>query len=233
MEKFLDSREAVSPIMGIFLLVGLVMVMASVVAISVFMIDLKPSGSSSQGGGGGVGGSETCIGAGFNTETKTGLSSDTPSFKFKDNQIILEHKMGCSNLDVNGIEITIYGYGEAQTAAFGTEKDDKKEKGDIIVVYMNLGYDKKEPEYKLNNPDISDGLQTGDRLVLNGYDGMNPTGGGGSTVIVNFTMDGNKKKKSEVKTSNKWAFDRNKVITITIKDIATQNTIWEKDVTTS
>lgn len=213
MNKFGENDEAVTPIIGIVVIVGLTVVMfVAVAAISVFSFALPESAPQAK----------IVV-----EDVKGGLRYDTPPVNFNENWIILYHEWG-ESLNTSGTKIQIRGYGETQDNTFGAEGTPVK--GNILVEYMNLGYSGKlevGPNqnypysleyhgYKFHNPDLSDGSwSAGDKLTLNGQDSKNS----GDSSTVKVYMDG------VTKTSNNWRFSKSGQITITVMDIATNQAI--------
>lgn len=223
MKKFVGNKEAVSPMIGVFILVGLmvIMLLAVTVLVSEFTVNLPESATQAN----------IVV-----VEAKGGLLNDTPPVNFNENWIILQHKMGYP-LNTSRTKIQIKGYGETQADKYGTTW--LSVKGNILVEYTNLEYDGKlesksnqdsgdySPEYHgygFHNPDLSDSLWSqGEKLTLNGQDSKVP--GAASTVKV--YMD------SVSKTDNNWRFSKGGQITITVMDIPTNQVIASIQTTVS
>lgn len=223
MKKFVGNKEAVSPMIGVFILVGLmvIMLLAVTVLVSEFTVNLPESATQAN---------IVVVGA------KGGLLNDTPPVDFNENWIILQHKMGYP-LNTSRTKIQMKGYGETQADKYGTTW--LSVKGNILVEYTNLEYDGKlesksnqdrgdySPEYHgygFHNPDLSDSLWSqGEKLTLNGQDSKVP--GAASTVKV--YMD------SVSKTDNNWRFSKGGQITITVMDIPTNQVIASIQTTVS
>lgn len=216
MKKFGENGSAVSPVIGVILMVAITVIMASTIAASVFLfnpaakapyavIEIK--------------------------EAKGGLPSEPSTVRFNENWITLYHKGG-DPLDINKTKILIRGNGETRNMMINTTFGDSA-KGDIIIDYLDLGYPgklKSKPNsndtdspysseyhgYEFHNPILNDGYwSSGEILTLNGQDSIN--GSDSSTVKVRI---GN-----IAKTSNNWGFSTDKYIDITIIDISSQQII--------
>lgn len=216
-EKFKESEDAASPLIGIILFVGLSVAMVlAILVMSVFTFTPPESASL------------------INTpakievvEVEVGLFNDTPPVNFNENWIIMDHKMG-SPLDIAKTKIQIKGYGETQDNTFGNVGQSVR--GDITIEYTNLGYDGKEAKsnrnnypysqdyhgYEFHNPDLSDGSWSpGERLTLNGEDSKSS----GESSTVKVYMDG------VTKTDNNWRINKSRQITVTVMDAATNQII--------
>lgn len=217
MKKFVGNNDAVSAMIGAFILVGLMVVMLAAVTILVSQFTFNLPQSAPQ--------ANIVV-----VEAKGGLLP----VDFNENWIILQHKLGYP-LNTSRTKIQIKGYGETQDNS-GIHGDLK---GNILVEYTNLEYDGKLPSrpdqdhgdyspeyhgYRFHNPDLSDGLWSQDeKLILNGQDSKNP--GDDSTVKVYMEGISN--------TDNNWRFSRGGSITITIMDIPSNQVITSIQTTVS
>jgi FlaG/FlaF family flagellin (archaellin) len=215
MKKFGDNACAISPVIGVIFMVALTVIMASVIAATVF--SFKPAAKAPY----------AVIEI---KEAKGGLRYDSPNVNFNENWIILYHNGGDS-LEINKTKILIRGYGETQNITFSTLGTIARD--DLIIDYLDLGYSGKlesrptwnsEPYsfeyhgYEFHNSELNDGYwSTGERLTLNGQDSIN--GNESSTVRVRMN--------NVAKTSNNWRFSANKYIDITIIDIPSKQIIAE------
>lgn len=213
MKKFGENKSAVSPVIGVILMVAITVIMASTIAASVFLfnpaakapyavIEIK--------------------------EVKGGLRYDSPNVNFNENWIILFHEGGDS-LEINKTKILIRGYGETQNITTGTPGS--LSRGDIIIDYTDLGFSGKlesrptwntEPYsfeyhgYEFHNYGLNDGYwSAGEKLILNGQDSI--SGNESSSIKVQIN--------NIAKTSNNWRLSGGKNIDITIIDISSQQII--------
>ncbi len=214
-----ECDDAVSPVIGITLLVALTVIMVSIIAASVFAFTIP-----------GITPHAMIVAE----EAKGGLRYDHPPVHFNENWIILSHEWGDS-LAASNTKIQISGYGETQNITYGTPGSNAK--GNILVEYTNLEYSGKleskpnqntdpySPEYhgyEFHNPILNDGLWSpGERLILNGQDSIN----GSDSSTVKVYMNG------IAKTNNNWRFDKSKQIIITVVDVLTDRVISTSRVT--
>lgn len=214
MKKFTECGSAISPVIGVILMVAITVIMASTIATSVFLF--TPAAKAPY----------AVIGI---KDAKGGLPSDASAVRFNENWILLYHKGG-DPLDINKTKILIRGNGEIRNMIINTTFGDST-KGDIIVDYLYLGYSGKlesKPNsdespysseyhgYEFHNTILDDGYwSAGEILTLNGQDSIN--GSDSSTVKV--------KLNNIAKTSNNWGFSSDKYIDITIIDISSQQVI--------
>lgn len=221
MKKFVGNNEAVSPMIGAFMLVGLmvIMLLAVTVLVSEFTVNLPESATQAK----------IVV-----VEAKGGLLNDTPPVDFNENWIILQHKMGYP-LNTSRTKIQIKGYGETldNSGIRGNVE------GNILVECTNLEYDGKleaRPNlrnnqysddyhgYEYHNPDLSDGYwNAGEKLILNGEDSKSH----GATSTVKVYMEGISN------TDNNWRFGKGGQITITVMDIPTDQVIASIQTTVS
>jgi len=209
----MDSEVGASPMIGVFILVGLIVVMFVALGVFVSLFEVELSGTMPM----------AKIEA---VEAKGGLLNDSPPVNFSGNWIILSHTAG-NPLDISRTKIQIKGYGETQDHSLGKEKASPV-KGDILVEYTDLSYDGKLASkpgkndgdysseyhgYEFHNPELSDGFwSAGEQLTLNGQDSKNP--GDDSTVRV--YMNGIRK------TDNNWRFSKDGQITISVMSTSNQ-----------
>ncbi|ATZ61583.2 MAG: type IV pilin N-terminal domain-containing protein [Methanosarcinales archaeon Met12] len=188
------DENAVSPIIGVILMVALTVLLAAIIGALAF----------------GIGTPERVPLASIVVENATGglLHSQSPEVKFGDNWITFIHRGGDS-LNISWTKIIITGYGEAQNITGGAPGT--RAGGDIVVVYENLEYDGKYKAYKDRNIALNDGIwSAGEVLILNGHDSKEVTRPA-STVTVSI---------ADVSvTSDNWRFKGNSKITITVMDI--------------
>jgi FlaG/FlaF family flagellin (archaellin) len=133
---------------------------------------------------------------------------------YRKNFIVLQHKSGIP-LDTNSTYLIITGEG---ASTIGTRSRYTIPKGEIFVIYENLGYGGKERPYKTRNPDISDGVwSAGEKLILNGEDSIDAPAA--SSVIVSISGISN--------TYNNYGLKEDSVITIKVFDRDTNKIIAE------
>jgi len=215
MKKFGEDVSAVSPAIGVILMVAITLIMASTIAASVFLfnpaakvpyavIEIK--------------------------EVKGGLRYDSPNVNFSENWILLYHKGGDS-LEINKTKILIRGDGETQNITYGTPGTVAR--GNLIINYLNLGYTGKlesrptwntDPYsfeyhgYEFHNSGLNDGYwSAGEKLILNGQDSISGNESSSIKVLMN----------NIVETSNNWRLSGGKNIDITIIDIPSKQIIAE------
>lgn len=216
MDRLGKNEEALSPVIGTTLMVGMTVAMVAAVAIAVSGFALPDSAPQAKQ-------AKIVI-----VEAKGGLRYDTPPVNFNENWITLYHKGG-DHLNTSKTKIQIKGYGETQDNTYGTLGTNAK--GNILVEYTDLEYfgkleakpnkntDPYSPEYhgyEFHNPYLYDGFwSAGERLILNGQDSINS----GDSSTVKVYMEG------VAKTSNNWRFSTTGQVTITVMDTATNQVI--------
>lgn len=193
------DNTAISPVIGALLLILLTILLAGITVSAVYGKDysssLKPAPM-----------------AVIEIESVVGGVPD--KVQYKENFIVLVHKGGDS-LQKDSTKIIITGEGSGYTGVFGSGK---KRYGELSVLYENIEYGGKISQYKKRNGGLSDGLwSSGEKLVLNGYDGINGTTA--SSVLVSINGMSN--------TSNNYGLKENSVVTIKVFDRNTNKIIAE------
>ena len=156
MRKVGESDDAVSPIIGVTLMVGLTVIMSSVVAVSVFTFTLPESAPQAK----------IVV-----VEAKGGMH---PSVTLNNNAIVLRHKGG-DELSENNSKIIIKGRGYAYTGSYTGGANPPVQ--EITVVYSNL----KGSHYDDNDPNTQEDIviggtwSAGEIATLRGRDGQDPS----------------------------------------------------------
>ncbi len=204
MRKFGGSEEAVSPVIGVVLMVGLTVVMISAIAVSVLAFTLPENAPQAK------------IVA---RETEGGLASAGTAFK--NNTIQLAHKGG-NSLDVKNTKIIITGIGQSHTPCPNPcpyVPAASPYIGNIRITYFNLTKHGKDSIYynTHNKLILQDGFWTaGENLLLSGEDSKSGNDDE-SSVWVSVDGDGN--------TSNNYGFKVREKIYITVMDTITDQVI--------
>lgn len=202
MRQLSECRSAASSVIGVVLLVGMTVIMASVIALSVFAYGaFEP---------------QPVPEAKIVVEAKGGLASSGTSFK--NNTILLKHRRGDS-LDIKNIKVIITGAGQSHRG-FGSTyvPSESPYTGNVQITYYNLIKYGKDPIYETHNRlTFQDGLWTpGETFLLSGDDGGD-SNDEDSSVWVTVNEDGD--------TSNNYGFKSREKIFITIIDTVTNQII--------
>lgn len=205
MRKLGECDDAVSPIIGVTLMVGLTVIMSSVVAVSVFAFTVPESAPHAK----------IVI-----VEAKGGLPSKygREGIGFDDNTFLVKHKGGDS-LRINDTKIIIRGYGQSYRPCFGCGyvPSASPHVDEIVVIYKDATTLLKDNSYKSNNPSIDDGFfSPGESILFSGED-RGDSNDDYSGVVVFVREDGD--------NSNKYAFKNNTAVTITFLDIPSNQII--------
>jgi archaeal type IV pilus assembly protein PilA len=203
------KTEALTPIIGSLLLLTVTILLASIVAISVFtnysQIDSHPLIAKIS--------IESC---------KGGLYTNTSKIEpatLNNNTIILLHEGGDS-LSLDTVAIKVSGHGNSYQGLVG--QGGKRLEGDTEVFYKNLASGGKNSSYqKRNFAVLKNGLwDTGEKLLLCGQD--SPAGNYDSSIKV--TVNGNSN------TSDNYGFKANSEITLRVIDTKSLTIIAEDKV---
>lgn len=208
MKKFRENKDAVSPVVGAILLVGLTVIMISITAVFVHSFSIPESAPQAK----------IVV-----VEAKGGLPSKYGSrgIGFDDNTILVKHKGGDS-LRTNDTKIIIRGYGQShRPCTIGDEctyvPSASPYVDETTVVYNDATTLLKDNSYKRDNPSLNNGFfSPGDSLLLSGDD-RGDSEDDKSSVVVFVAGDGN--------TSNKYAFKNDTIVTITFIDIPSNQII--------
>ncbi len=193
------NNTAISPVIGIVLLILLTVLLAGITVSAVYGKDYSSS-------------LQPAPMAVIEVESVVGGVPD--KVKYEANYIVLVHKGG-EPLQTGSTKIIITGEGSSYTGVFGSGK---KRYGKLSVIYEDIEYGGKIPLYSKRNVDLSDGVwSAGEKLVLNGYDSINGTSA--SSVLVSINGMSN--------TSNNYGLKQNSVITIKVFDRDTNKIIAE------
>jgi FlaG/FlaF family flagellin (archaellin) len=203
MRQLSECRSAASSVIGVVLLVGITVIIASVIALLVFAygaFEMQP-----------VPEAKIMV-----MEAKGGLASSGTSFK--NNTILLKHQGGDS-LDIKNTKIIITGEGQSHRG-FGSTyvPSESPYTGDVQVIYHNLINYGKDPIYETHNRlTFQDGFWApGENFLLSGDDGGD-SNDDESSVWVTVNEDGD--------TSNNYGFKNREKIIITIIDTVTDQIV--------
>lgn len=200
MVAILKNNAAVTPVIGVVLLVMLTVLLAAMVA-AIVMSD-------------GVFGSISSSTPMAMIEVKDAVGGVPNAVKYKENFVILEHKGG-DPLDLDSTFIVLTGDGSSYVGAF---VGGSKVYGQTTVKYFDLTPSGTYATYKSNNPCIDDGLwSAGEELVLNGDDSINGTDASTVHVSVEGYSD----------TSNNYGFREGSLVTVKVFDSTTDRVIAE------
>lgn len=197
------SEEAVSPVIGVVLMVGLTAIMVSTIAISV--LAFTPPESAPQ--------ANIMV-----REMEGGLPSDLiEGITFDNNTIQLAHKGG-DPLDITKTKLIIAGIGQSHRVSGGYVPATSPYTGNVRVVYLNLTKYGKHYKYNThNNLILQDGFwAAGENLLLSGEDSQN---GNDDVSSVWVSVDG------DGETSNNYGFKVGENVQITVMDISTNQVI--------
>ncbi|ETA67876.1 Protein of unknown function (DUF1628) [Methanolobus tindarius DSM 2278] len=198
----LDNKCAMSPILGVVLMLLLTIVLAGITVSAVYSDEMLSSMK------------PTPVADIDVIYIEGGLPKYPHYVKYEENFIYVRH-MGGEPLSLDSTKIVINGMGSAYE---GVVPHGTLHTGAIFISYDDLYFDGKDFDYSSNNQVLSDGLwSTGEELILNGQDGISSV----STVYV--TING------VTNTSNNYGLKENTMITIKIFDIQTQRLIAESE----
>ncbi|MDG6243112.1 MAG: type IV pilin N-terminal domain-containing protein [Methanolobus sp.] len=192
-------NSAMSPIVGVVLMLFLTLLFAGITVSSVYGEDIAASLTKTP---------MAMIGVEF-------VEGGVPNaVRYNENFLYLAH-MGGDPLMTGDTKILISGQGSAYE---GTVPHGRRHYGEVIISYDNLLYEGKRPEYASGNGDISDGVwSSGEKLVLNGYDSINGTVFSSVSVSINGIKD----------TSNNYGLKAGNIISIKVIDKNTDRIISE------
>ncbi|MEZ5334476.1 MAG: type IV pilin N-terminal domain-containing protein [Methanolobus sp.] len=195
-----DSKRAVSPVIGVILMLFLTILLAGVTVSAVYSDDIGTSLSSAPMASVKATGSEGSVGY---------------HVSFDKNFIYLEHTGG-DPLQAESTNVVISGDGSSYIGVVG--HGGSKRYGDVVISYDNLLFDGKEIDYASRNSVLSDGeWSAGEEIILNGQDAI--SSGSASSVIT--SIDG------FTDTSNNYGLKKDSTIKIKIFDTSTQRLISE------
>ena len=197
----LDNKCAMSPILGVVLMLLLTIVLAGITVSAVYSDEMLSSMK------------PTPV-ADIDVIYIEGGVPDKVSLK--KNFICLQH-MGGDSLELDSTMIIISGEGSSYTGVFG---HGSKLYGNTVINYKNLMFDGKITKYASRNQNLLDGMwSAGENLILNGDDSINGTSASSVSVCTNGVTN----------TSNNYGLKENTMITIKIFDIQTQRLIAESE----
>ncbi|WP_292462938.1 type IV pilin [Methanolobus sp.] len=198
------NNTAISPVIGIVLLILLTLLLAGITVSSVYGKDYS---SSLQPAPMAVIEVESVVGGVPYIGYPNGIG-------YEKNLIVFQHTSG-SPLHTNSTYIIITGEG---ASTIGAWPHNTIPKGELFIRYENLEYGGKASQYASRNPDLSDGVwSAGERLLLNGKDSIG--GNAASSVLVNI--------KGMSSTSDNYGLKEDSVITIKVFDRDTNKIIAE------
>ncbi len=202
MEKFRVSEDAVSPVIGVALLLGMTMIMVSTIAVSVLAFTVPEIAP------------HAII---VVREAKGGLPSyGLEGITFDNNTIQLVHNGG-EALDIKNTKIIISGIGQSYGCFGCGYVPPHPNVGNVRVIYTSLTKYGKISAYDTNNHALQDGLWVaGEKLLLSGEDSLNSDDAQSSVWV---TVDGNSE------TSNNYGFKAGEKIYITVIDTDTNKVI--------
>ncbi|AFV24137.1 hypothetical protein Mpsy_1931 [Methanolobus psychrophilus R15] len=194
------DNTALSPVIGIILLILLTVLLSGITISSVYGKDysssLKPAPMAV-------------------IEVESVVGGVPNKVQYKANYIVLVHKGG-ESLQAGSTKIIITGEGSSYTGVVA--HGGITQYGNLFILYDDLRYNNKKSRYASNNPDIADGVwSSGETLVVNGDD--SPVGSAPSSVHVTI--------KGMTNTSDNYGLKQNSVITIKVFDRDTNKIIAE------
>lgn len=191
--NFRWDTGAVSPIIGVILMVFLTILLAGITVSSVY-------------GGGAVSSLSKAPMALIEVEYVEGGVQNYPTYvQYKENFLYMEH-MGGDSLETASTMILISGEGSSYE---GVVPHGTRHYGEVFINYDSLMFEGKKSVYASRNPDISDGVwSAGEKLILNGDDAIN--GSASSTVSVSINGITN--------TANHYGLKEGSMVTIKIFD---------------
>ncbi|WP_143072301.1 type IV pilin [Methanolobus profundi] len=198
------NREAISPIIGVILMLLLTVLLAGITVSAVYGDDMVSS-------------LKEAPMASIEVEHVDGGLPKYPTYVgYKKNFLYLDH-MGGDPLPADSIRLIISGDGSSYSGVFGSGTTLY---GDLIITYDDLMFEGKIPKYASRNPCLSDGVwSTGESLVLNGDDSINGTSASSVYVSINGITE----------TSNNYGLEEDTWITVKIFDKDTQRIISESE----
>lgn len=211
--SFRSTSEAVTPIIGSLLMLLILVVLASIIAIS--FSNIAEEGKSSQPLMAKIS-LESCEGGLSLNNHDEKEKADKKRASFQKNRIVLVHEGG-NSLSLDSISIRISGYGNSYRPALGQGFLT----GSISLLYLDLSPHGKNPAYyPVNNKaTLEDGLwNVGEKLVLCGQDSA--VGTTKSSVKVSVDGDNN--------TSDNYGFKVGSEITLKVIDVKSSNVIAEQ-----
>ena len=204
-ETFKESKNAVSSVIGVILMVGLTVVLTATMAVSIFDFALAPDAPDAH---------IVIRQAHGNNDTLTG------------NEIVLAHKGG-DTLRSDSVKIIIDGYGIAYPKGMNSSTAlslGLLNERDITVTYSDLaGYNyvnsngKRKDRWKYNLTSGDDTRIEDAKIVLN--DTWTP----GETVVL-YGADGHS-SNDDNNVDNKYRLNSSSIVTVTIVDIASNKII--------
>lgn len=202
---FLKNDDAVTPVLGVILMVLLTVVLAGAVAATVVSNSSVSSLSSS-----------TPVAM---IEVEDAVGGVPNTVQYKENYVTLEHRGGDS-LNLDSTYIVLSGEGSSYVGKVG--HGGFKAYGHVTAKYYDLTPEGSCITYLHNNPSIDDGLwSVGEVLVLNGDDSINGT----DASTVHVSVDGYSD------TSNNYGFRDATTVNVKIFDSLTDRIICEDIVT--
>jgi len=199
-----DEENAVTPVLGVLLMVFLTFILAVATVAAVYDDDTVERINS------------------IFTKTPTAVIEtkiiENYGSSYHDINIKIWHKGGDS-LTLDSTFIILSGKGTSQIGVFGFPGF-KKESGDITIKYTNLAYNGKRQEKYIdtNSAALNDGMwSTGEQLILNGEDSSSGINSSTVHVIVNGISS----------DYDNYGFDTGTTVTIKIFDKTTQRIIAE------
>lgn len=199
-----SRREAMSPVLGVVLMLFLTILLAGITISSVY--------------GGGIASSLVNVPmALIEVEYVEGGMPNYPNYvRYEENFLYLKH-MGGDPLPADSTQIVITGEGSSYE---GVVPHGTRHYGQVFISYDNLLFDGKIPLYASRNADLSDGVwSAGEELVLNGDDSIN----GGVSSSVSVSING------IMKTSNNYGLKESNMATIKIFDSRSKRIIFESE----
>ncbi|MDY0385824.1 MAG: type IV pilin N-terminal domain-containing protein [Methanolobus sp.] len=193
---------AVSPVIGVIMLLFLTILLAGITVSSVYSGDAVLSLSQAPM-------------ALIEVEYVEGGVRNYPAYvRYEENFIYLEH-IGGDPLQADSTRIIISGEGSSYE---GVVPHGTRHYGEVSIIYDSLLFEGKKSAYASRNPDISDGVwSAGEELILNGDDAIN--GSIFSTVSVGINDVAN--------TANHYGLKEDSMVTIKVFDKESQCIISE------
>ena len=198
--QLLSGNSAMSPVIGIILMLLLTILLAGITVTAVYGDGLSTS----------LGKAPL---AAIEVEN---IEGGVPNkVKYKENYIILLHKGG-ESLRAGDTKIIITGEGSAYTGVFGAGGTTRF--GDVSIRYDDLTATGKNSPYASRNPDILDAVwSAGEELVLNGDDSAVGTAPSSVRVTINGMTN----------TSDNYGLREGGTVTIKVFDRRTDKIIAE------
>lgn len=207
--SFRLTSEAVTPIIGSLLMLLILVVLASIIAIS--FSNIAEEGKSSQPLMAKIS-LESCEGG----LSISGLDSEQASFE--KNKIVLVHEGG-SPLPLDAISIKISGDGNCFQGVFGAGDQIT---GDVKVIYQNLSSKGKNSKYKSQNKEVlkDNFWSVGEKLVLHGDD----------SAVSSIESSVKAGVNGDYNTSDNYGFKVGSEVTLKVIDTKRSNVIAEQRV---